>query len=57
MTPEYSKLLLHEMIIPKIGVSQLQAMLDMTMMAFNGGIKRTKQQWAALSEKAGLKVI
>ncbi|EFE40732.1 hypothetical protein TRV_04557 [Trichophyton verrucosum HKI 0517] len=57
MTPGYSKLLLHEIIIPEAGASQLQAMLDMTMMAFNGGIERTKQQWTALSEKPGLKVV
>lgn len=57
MTPGYSKLLLHEMIIPEVGASQFHAMLDMTMMAFNGGMERTKQQWTALLEKAGLKVV
>ncbi|EGD94657.1 hypothetical protein TESG_02165 [Trichophyton tonsurans CBS 112818] len=57
MTPGYSKLLLHKMIIPEVGASQFQAMLDMTMMAFNGGMERTKQQWTALLEKAGLKVV
>ncbi|KAM5441451.1 hypothetical protein MferCBS31731_003522 [Microsporum ferrugineum] len=57
MTPGYSKLLLHEMIIPEVGASQFQAMLDMTMMAFNGGMERTKEQWTVLLEKAGLKVV
>ncbi|EFQ97743.1 sterigmatocystin 8-O-methyltransferase [Nannizzia gypsea CBS 118893] len=57
MTPGYSKLLLHEMIIPEVGASHFQAMLDMTMMAFNGGMERTKQQWTALLGKAGLKVV
>ncbi|KAK2879395.1 hypothetical protein FQN49_000913 [Arthroderma sp. PD_2] len=57
MTPGYSKLLLHEMIVLDQGASQFQAQLDMTMMAFNGGMERTKQQWSTLLEKAGLKVV
>ncbi|KAL3476738.1 S-adenosyl-L-methionine-dependent methyltransferase [Aspergillus californicus] len=54
MTPGYSKLLLHEMIVPEQGASQFQAQLDLTMMAFNGGLERTREQWTALLEKAGL---
>ncbi|KAF3484260.1 uncharacterized protein GIQ15_03584 [Arthroderma uncinatum] len=57
MTPGYSKLLLHEIIVLERGASQFQAQLDMTMMAFNGGMERTRQQWSTLLEKAGLKVV
>ncbi|KAL3462666.1 O-methyltransferase-domain-containing protein [Aspergillus heterothallicus] len=45
MVPGYSKLLLHEMIVLEKGAPQFQAQLDMTMMAFNGGMERTKRQW------------
>ncbi|KAI0199349.1 putative O-methyltransferase [Astrocystis sublimbata] len=57
MRPGYSKLLLHEMIIPEQGASAFHAMLDMTIMAFNAGMERTERQWEELMEKAGLKVI
>ncbi|KAI1307476.1 putative O-methyltransferase [Xylaria venustula] len=57
MKPGYSKLLLHEMIIPEVGASKFHAMLDMTMMAFNSGMERTKRQWEELLNKAGLKVV
>ena len=57
MRPGYSKLLIHEMIVPEQGASIFHAMLDMTMMVFNGGMERTEKQWRALLEKAGLRVI
>ncbi|KAF3018914.1 hypothetical protein E8E14_010495 [Neopestalotiopsis sp. 37M] len=57
MKPGYSKLLLHEMIIPEEGAPPFFAMLDMTMMAFNSGMERTERQWEALLDQAGFKVI
>lgn len=57
MTPGYSKLLLHEMIIPEKNASTFHAMLDMTMMAFNAGMERTEIQWKELLEKAGFEVV
>ncbi|KAI0161875.1 putative O-methyltransferase [Hypoxylon sp. FL1284] len=57
MKPGYSKLLLHEMIIPEQGASTFHAMLDMTMMMFNAGMERTESQWKELLGKAGLEVI
>ncbi|KAI4592694.1 hypothetical protein KJ359_010596 [Pestalotiopsis sp. 9143b] len=57
MKPGYSKLLLHEMIIPEEGAATFFAMLDMTMMAFNSGMERTEKQWEALLDQAGFKVI
>lgn len=57
MTPGYSKLLIHEMIIPEEGASTFHAMLDMTMMAFNAGMERTEKQWRTLLGKAGLRVV
>ncbi|OTA56458.1 S-adenosyl-L-methionine-dependent methyltransferase [Hypoxylon sp. EC38] len=57
MRPGYSKLLIHEMIIPEQGASTFHAMLDITMMAFNAGMERTERQWKELLEEAGLAVV
>jgi hypothetical protein len=57
MTPGYSKLLIHEMIVPDTGASLTHAMLDMAMMCFNGGVERTAKQWRHLLETAGLEVV
>ncbi|KAL6231008.1 hypothetical protein BDW75DRAFT_221311 [Aspergillus navahoensis] len=52
-----SKLLIHEMIFLEQGVPQFHAQLDLTMMAFSGGLERTRRQWRALLEKAGLGIV
>ncbi|KAI1212409.1 putative O-methyltransferase [Annulohypoxylon truncatum] len=57
MKPGYSKLLLHEMIIPEQGASPFHAMLDMTMMTFNSGMERSARQWEELLDKAGFEVV
>jgi hypothetical protein len=57
MKPGYSKLLLHEMIIPDVGASPFHAMLDLTMMTINGGMERNSKQWHELLVKAGLTVV
>ncbi|KAK7751768.1 hypothetical protein SLS62_006253 [Diatrype stigma] len=57
MKPGYSKLLLHEMIVPETGASTHNAMLDMTMMFFNSGLERTERQWRELLDAAGFEVL
>ncbi|KAJ2990916.1 hypothetical protein NUW58_g2723 [Xylaria curta] len=57
MTPGYSKLLIHEMVVPEVGATLTHAMLDIAMMCFNGGKERTAQQWQQLVEAAGLEVV
>lgn len=57
MKPGYSKLLLHEMLIPERGASTFHSMLDMTMMAFNAGMERTERQWTELLNNAGFEVV
>lgn len=57
MKPGYSKLLLHEMIIPEQGASPFHAMLDMTMMTFNSGMERSARQWEELLDNAGFEVL
>lgn len=57
MKPGYSLLLLHEMIVPETGASAFHAMLDLSMMAFNGGMERTEKQWTMLLDRAGFEVV
>ncbi|KAI5921763.1 sterigmatocystin 8-O-methyltransferase [Camillea tinctor] len=57
MRPGYSKLLLHEMIVPERGASTFHAMFDLSMMAFNAGMERTERQWEALLDEAGFRVV
>ncbi|KAK5994190.1 O-methyltransferase asqD [Cladobotryum mycophilum] len=57
MKPGYSKLLIHEMILPEQGAATFYSMLDMTMMSFNSGMERSKRLWTELIDKAGLKVV
>ncbi|KAL4922923.1 o-methyltransferase [Aspergillus aurantiobrunneus] len=57
MTPGYSKLLVHEMIVPELGASRFEAQMDISMMVFNGGMERTGGEWRALLGLAGLKVV
>ena len=57
MKPGYSKLLIHEMILPEQGASALHVILDLTMMTFNSGMERTGKQWKVLLESAGFEVL
>lgn len=57
MKPGYSKLYIHEMIVPETKASAYVAMLDLTMMCFNAGMERTERQWKELLGKVGLEVI
>ncbi|KAI5865369.1 sterigmatocystin 8-O-methyltransferase [Durotheca rogersii] len=57
MKPGYSKLLLHEMIVPERGASTFHAMIDITMLVFNSGIERTERQWRKLLAAAGFEVL
>lgn len=57
MEPGYSRLLLHEMIVPEQGASMYHALLDLTMMVFNGGMERTRRQWRDLLGRAGFEVL
>jgi hypothetical protein len=53
MTPGYSKLLIHELILPDVDAVEIQAWFDLTMMTFNGGMERSRSQWKKLLEDAG----
>ncbi|KAL9617310.1 MAG: hypothetical protein Q9160_007890 [Pyrenula sp. 1 TL-2023] len=57
MTKGYSKILICDMVLPETGCSFFQAALDITMMALHAGMERSKSQWTALLDQAGLKVV
>lgn len=52
----YSKLLIFEWILPDSGTPLYPALLDINMMTLLNGVERTRGQWTALLEAAGLKV-
>jgi hypothetical protein len=54
MRPGYSKLLIHDLILPDTGAQEIQARFDLVMMTFNGGMERSTAQCIKLLEDAGL---
>lgn len=56
MKPGYTKLLLHEQVIPESGASDWAATQDFNMMIMLATLERTEPQWRAIVEEAGLKV-
>lgn len=56
MVPGYSKLLIHELILPNTGTEEHQARFDLVMMTFNGGMERSKSEWTKLLEDCGFQV-
>ncbi|QSZ33594.1 hypothetical protein DSL72_005162 [Monilinia vaccinii-corymbosi] len=54
MKAGYSKLLLFEMIVLEQGVL---GFLDLTLMAFDGGMERTGKRWGDLLGKAGFELV
>ena len=57
MQKDYSKLLIFEWIMPPQNTPLYPALLDINMMAVLNGMERTREQWTALLDKAGLKVV
>ncbi|KAF2115133.1 S-adenosyl-L-methionine-dependent methyltransferase [Lophiotrema nucula] len=57
MTPGYSRLLIHDLILPDTGAAEYQARFDLTMMTFNSGMERSRSQWRKLMEEAGFKML
>jgi hypothetical protein len=55
--PGYSKLYIHEIMVPDTKASTYVAMLDMTMICFSAGMERTARQWKELLKKVGLTVL
>lgn len=57
LTKGYSKLLINENVIPDKGAHWLSTALDMVMMTILSACERTEQDWRALLESAGFKIV
>lgn len=57
MTPGYSRLLIHDIVMPDRGASQWAVMMDWLMMAGYSTLERSKMQWEILiAGVEGLKI-
>lgn len=57
MTPGYSRLLIHDLILPDHHANTVHCMYDMAMLSFNGGKERSRSQWTQLLNKAGFEIV
>lgn len=53
----YSKLLISEIVLPKMGSSLFSASLDIQMMGLHAGMERTETQWRKLLSSEGLEIV
>ncbi|KAN0102557.1 S-adenosyl-L-methionine-dependent methyltransferase [Hyaloscypha variabilis] len=56
-TPGYSRLLIHEFVLPDVGAGFSESMVDLMMMYTVDGMERTESQWHELLKQAGFKII
>ncbi|KIN07024.1 hypothetical protein OIDMADRAFT_15974 [Oidiodendron maius Zn] len=56
-TPNYSRLLIHDFVLPDIGCGFSEAMVDLIMMQVCDGMERTESQWHELLGKTGFKIV
>ena len=56
MVPEYSKLLLYEIVLPAEGATSLMTTLDLELMSCVSGLERTEDHWSRLLGQAGFKI-
>jgi hypothetical protein len=54
--PGYSRVLVHEQIVPEVGASAESCVEDIAMMAMCGVGERTEKEWSDIVQKAGLKL-
>ena len=57
MKPGYSKLFVHELIVPDRGASTWVVTQDFNMMTLCATMERTEEQWKQMLSDAGLKVV
>ncbi|KIW48982.1 hypothetical protein, variant [Exophiala xenobiotica] len=55
-TPTYSRILIHEFVLPATGCGQREALFDILMMSFCG-MERDERQWQDILTAAGLEVV
>ena len=56
MTPNYSKLIIRDFILPDSNVPLYTACTDMRMMLLHAGLERTESQWKELLNEVGLEL-
>jgi len=56
MKPGYTKILIHDIIIPATGAYAADTRMDLIMMALFGARERTSAGWESLIKGAGLKI-
>ncbi len=57
MEPGYSKLFVHELIVPERGATTWVVTQDFNMMTLCATMERTEQQWRQILSNAGLRVV
>ena len=57
MAPRYSKLLLHDLILPDTGANAYQTIWEMSLMTVTGGMERSQTQWTEPFEEAGIELV
>ena len=56
MSPNYSKLLIDQWVVPPQGVTSFMTHQDFNTMSVYAGMERTEQQWQDLLKNAGLRI-
>ena len=56
MTPNYSKLIVRDFILPDTNVPLYTACTDIRMMLLHAGLERTECQWKELLDQVGLEL-
>ena len=56
MSPNYSKLLINQWVVPAQGATTFMTYQDFNMMSVYAGMERTEQQWQDLLKNAGLRI-
>lgn len=56
MTPGYTKMLIHDIVVPPTKAPPYTTGIDLTMMALFGARERTQADWVALLKAADLKL-
>lgn len=57
MEKGYSRILIHEYVLPNTGASLRGSAMDFLMMMYTSGIERTIHQWQTLIESCGLEIL
>ncbi|KAJ9601873.1 hypothetical protein H2200_013622 [Cladophialophora chaetospira] len=56
MKPGYSRVLIHEFVLPVVGAQQREVLFDILMMCLTGS-ERDEEQWETLLQRSGLRIV